>query len=65
MYNLDKYHAKCVCSECNEAKTLFVPHPQDCEQEVFICSECAEYIQYMVGEVMTGRSIENQKGMML
>ena len=65
MYNLGKYHAKCVCSECNERKTLFVVHPQDESQELYICSDCADYIQYMVGEVISGQAIENQRGMML
>lgn len=40
MYNLSKYHARCVCSECNKQKTLFVPHPQDAKKH--ICADCAK-----------------------
>lgn len=60
MYNIGKYHAKCVCPECNESKTLFVVHPQDSEQEVFICSECADYIEYVMGEVISGQATERE-----
>lgn len=54
-----------VCTECEKEKVIFVAHPQDEKQEILICSDCAEILQYEYDEVITGRVIEIEERLCL
>lgn len=54
-----------ICRECEREKAIFVKHPQDEKQEIIICSDCAERLQYEYDEVMTGRAIEREERLCL
>ena len=53
------------CDECEQSKTVFVPHPQDESMETLICMSCAEALQYEKDEITTGQAIEKEERLCL
>ena len=54
-----------ICIECDKEKAIFEVHPLDRNQELKICKECSERLQYEYEEVMTGRAIEREERLCL
>lgn len=54
-----------ICTECLEDKAIFKPDPRDSKGEYLVCKECADYIEYVAGEIQSGLQTQEEERLCL